>query len=148
MSNRAERADPIPIRRARSRRTPRRGAKRTVMGAIALIPSYLRLLRGLLFDPRVSRLDKILVAGAIAYVVSPIDLIPDFIPFIGQVDDIYLVVMALQRLISRAGAEVLEEHWDGDPRELTPSALRHTFLAAAFFLPRRMRSRLRRLLTA
>ena len=54
--------------------TPRTGAKRTLVDVIKQIPAYLRLLGGLLTDRRVSGLDKLLVAGAIAYIVSPMDL--------------------------------------------------------------------------
>src|SRR5215210_4347483 len=79
---------------------PRTGAKRTVMYYIKQFPAYLRLLGGLLTDRRVNTLDKLLVAGAMAYIVMPIDIIPDFIPFLGEVDDLYLLIFALQRLIS------------------------------------------------
>jgi len=126
------------------RRGPRRGAKRTILGAVRQIPAYLRLLWGLMTDERVSTVDKVLVGAAIGYVIMPFDLIPDFIPLIGQVDDIYVIMLALDRLISRAGADVLADHWDGDPRELTPKSLEATLLAAAFFLPFSARSRVRR----
>ena len=122
---------------------PRRGARRTLLHVIGRIPSYLRLFAGLLTDPRVSRLDKLLVAGAVAYIVIPIDLIPDFIPFLGQVDDIYLLVLALQRLISNAGLPVVAEHWPGDMADLSRGNLREILLAAAFFLPARIRRRIR-----
>lgn len=145
MTSRAERFSESTTSPRRGHRAPRTGAKRTLLGVIRRIPSYLRLLWGLLTDPRVSRVDKALVGVAIAYVLMPVDLIPDFIPFLGQVDDVYVVVLALQRLISHAGLTVLEDHWDGDPRELTPGALRSVLMAASFFLPRRIRKRLRRL---
>lgn len=130
--------------RGRSRRGPRRGAKRTILGAIRQIPAYLRLLWGLMTDDRVSTIDKVLVGAAIGYVIMPFDLIPDFIPLIGEVDDIYVIMLALDRLISHAGADVLADHWDGDPRDLTPKSLEATLLAAAFFLPFSTRSRVRR----
>src|SRR6185503_5387610 len=79
--------------------TPRTGAKRTVMYYIRQLPQYVRLLAGLARDPRVSMVDKMIVLGAIAYIVMPIDLIPDFIPFFGEIDDVYILVLALQRLI-------------------------------------------------
>jgi len=124
---------------------PRRGARRTIFATIKEIPNFLRLLGGLIVDGRVSTLDKLLVAGAIAYIVMPVDLIPDVIPFLGQVDDIYLLMFALQRLIRRAGYDVVADHWVGDPDVLTPRHLREVLLAAAFFLPRRIRRRLRKL---
>ena len=122
---------------------PRTGAKRTVMGYIAELPRFLRLLWGLITDARVSMVDKLLVAGAIAYIVTPIDLIPDFIPFLGEVDDVYLLVLALRRLMQNAGRTVLLAHWTGDPMELRDLNLRKALMAAAFFLPRRVRRRLR-----
>jgi uncharacterized membrane protein YkvA (DUF1232 family) len=136
---RARRADgPAVVRGA-----PRTGAKRTLLGTIQQIPKYLRLLAGLLTDRRVAALDKALVAAAIAYIVMPIDLLPDIVPFLGQVDDIYLLVFALQRLIANAGHRVVQQHWDGDLAELNPANLRNVLLAASFFLPRRLRRRLR-----
>lgn len=131
--------------RARGAPAPRTGAKRTLLGTITQIPSYLRLMGGLLTDPRVSALDKILLGVAIAYVVTPIDLIPDFIPFIGQVDDVFIVVLALRRLISNAGMRVIRDHWDGPIEDLHPTVLQEVLLAAAFFLPRRIRRRLRKI---
>jgi uncharacterized membrane protein YkvA (DUF1232 family) len=120
------------------------GAKRTLMDTIRLLPGYLRLLGGLLGDRRVSTVDKLLVAAAIAYVVSPVDFIPDWIPFLGQVDDVYLVVTALQRLISNAGRRVVRAHWDGPMRYLEDATLANVISAAAVFLPRGIRRRLNR----
>src|SRR5437867_5473656 len=134
--------------RARSRTrevegTPRTGAKRTVMGYIAELPRFLRLLWGLVTDSRVAMLDKVLVAGAIAYIVMPLDLIPDYIPFLGEVDDVFLLVLALRRLLQNAGRSVVLAHWTGDPADLRDLNLRKALLAATFFLPRRVRRRLR-----
>ena len=123
---------------------PRTGAKRTVLATVAQLPNYVRLLGGLLRDRRVSGIDKLLVVGAIAYILSPLDFIPDFIPFLGQVDDIFLLVTAVSRLITNAGRRVVLMHWKGDPAELDVSNLRNVLGAAAFFLPRGIRRRLRR----
>jgi uncharacterized membrane protein YkvA (DUF1232 family) len=122
---------------------PRTGAKRTVMDTIRQLPNYVRLLFGLLSDRRVAAVDKLLVAAAVAYILTPIDFIPDFIPFLGEVDDVFLLVTALQRLISNAGRSVVLQYWVGNPAELASMNLRHVLTAAAFFLPRRMRRRLR-----
>ena len=123
--------------------TPRTGAKRTVMYYIRQLPQYLRLLTGLITDRRVAMVDKLLVVGAIAYIVMPVDFIPDFIPFFGEVDDLYLLVMALQRLIANAGRTVLLDYWSGAPADLADLNLRGALTAAAFFLPKRIRRRLR-----
>ena len=94
MAPREKAAPRVPARRRKSaagrasaRDGERASAKHTLAGTIRQIPAYLRLLGGLLTDGRVSRVDKLMVLGAIAYIVTPIDLIPDFIPFFGQVDD-------------------------------------------------------------
>jgi uncharacterized membrane protein YkvA (DUF1232 family) len=107
------------------------------------LPNFLRLIGGLLTDVRVSTTDKLLVGGAIGYVFLPMDLVPDFIPFIGEIDDVFLLVLALQRLIANADREVVLEHWMGDPRQLRSLDLERVLVAAAFFLPRRVRRRLR-----
>jgi uncharacterized membrane protein YkvA (DUF1232 family) len=114
------------------------------MQTIRHLPSYLRLLYGLLTDSRVSRVDKLLVAGAIAYIVLPIDFVPDFIPFFGQVDDVFFLVTALQRLISNAGRHVVVDHWTGDLDELGDLNLKRVLSAASFFLPFTIRKRLKR----
>jgi uncharacterized membrane protein YkvA (DUF1232 family) len=107
------------------------------------LPNFLRLLGGLLTDLRVSTTDKLLVAGAVAYILLPMDFIPDFIPFLGEVDDIFLLVIALQRLIANAGRAVVLDHWMGDPKQLGSLDLERVLTAAAFFLPRRIRRRLK-----
>jgi uncharacterized membrane protein YkvA (DUF1232 family) len=107
------------------------------------LPNFLRLLGGLLTDLRVSTTDKLLVAGAVAYILLPMDFIPDFIPFLGEVDDIFLLVIALQRLIANAGRAVVLDHWMGDPKQLGTLDLERVLTAAAFFLPRRIRRRLK-----
>jgi uncharacterized membrane protein YkvA (DUF1232 family) len=133
-----------PRRRSRSRESTRRRARRTLLDTIADFPRYLRLLGGLLRDARVAVLDKVLVAGAIAYVITPMDLLPDVIPFLGRVDDAFLLVLALQRLIGNAGQNVVADYWSGDLRELSPSNLRAVVMSAALFLPRPLQRRLRR----
>jgi len=127
---------------AREAAAPRTGAKRTVAEYAKQLPQFLALLWGLLRDPRVAVLDKVLVAGAVAYIVTPMDFIPDFIPFLGEVDDVYVLVLALRRLLENAGRKVLLSHWMGDPEALRTLNLRLVIAAAAFFLPRRIRRRL------
>lgn len=139
-------ADPEMRPGARLRRekvAPRRGAKRTLMGTIRQLPDYLRLFFGLFRDPRVSRADKWLAGAAIAYVLLPADFIPDFVPFLGQVDDVFLLVTALQRLLRNAGRRVVADHWPGSIADIADLQLEKVVAAAAFFLPKRMRGRLR-----
>jgi uncharacterized membrane protein YkvA (DUF1232 family) len=123
--------------------SPRTGAKRTVVYYMKQLPAYLRLLGGIITDRRVSAIDKLLVAGAMAYIALPVDLIPDFIPFIGEVDDVFILVMALQRLVSNAGRNVVLAHWSGALEDLADLNLKEALAAAAFFLPRGIRRRLK-----
>lgn len=78
------------------------------------VPNLAKLLGRLLKDPRVPRRSKVLAMGTLAYVVSPIDLLPDVIPVVGQVDDIILLVFALNHLVRTSGEHVIQEHWDGE----------------------------------
>jgi uncharacterized membrane protein YkvA (DUF1232 family) len=93
-------------------------------------------------DERVSMVDKALVAAAVAYLASPFDL-TSAIPIVGEIDDLFIIVLALQHLIGNADENVVLEHWHGDIEELERLDLRRALLAAAFFLPKRLRRRLR-----
>ena len=101
----------------------RREMKSLMMELLLFIPNLVWLLFGLLRDERVSRADKAILAGTILYVISPLDLIPDFIPFIGQVDDAYLIAISLMRLMNRTDGQVFREHWKGsiDLKDLVTS---------------------------
>lgn len=79
------------------------------------IPDLVALCRGLVSDPRVPLGSKLLVGGALVWVLSPIDLVPEFIPLLGPLDDVIVVGLVLRHLIKRAGVEVVQEHWRGDP---------------------------------
>lgn len=82
--------------------------------AAMALPNLVKLLYRLLRDDRVARRPKLFAAVAVGYVMLPIDVVPDFIPVIGSVDDILLVATALHVLFQSAGGEVVEELWDGD----------------------------------
>lgn len=77
------------------------------------LPNMAKLLARLLKDACVPTAEKALFIAAIVYVISPLDLIPDVFPFIGQVDDLYMVALVLLRLINRTDVEVVREHWSG-----------------------------------
>src|SRR5919202_6590784 len=64
----------------------------------------------LLSDPRVPLTTKLIPAGALVYVLSPLDLIPDLIPILGQLDDIGVILLALRYFIQFSPADVVEEH--------------------------------------
>lgn len=92
---------------------PKRDAGAIAREAILMIPNIVKLLGRIARDPRVSVRRKTFAVAAMIYVVSPIDLIPDFIAGIGQLDDLIIVAIALNHLIDGAGRNIIEEHWDG-----------------------------------
>ncbi|MCH7899830.1 MAG: DUF1232 domain-containing protein [Acidobacteria bacterium] len=101
-----------------------------------MLPNIVKLIGRLLLDPRVPRRAKITLGIAAAYVVSPIDLIPDVIPVIGWADDVLLVLFAIDSLIERAGPEIVEEHWDG-PGDLL-SLVREAVGLSRSIMPKRL----------
>lgn len=93
--------------------------RRTDARALAgVVPDCIVLVRRLLADERVPRTDKLLLAALVAYLVMPLDLVPDVIPVAGQLDDVLLVVLVLRRLARTAGPELLREHWPGPEASL------------------------------
>ena len=94
-------------------RTERRGLKSRMQNFLMFLPNMVVLLGRMLKDARVPTAEKALFLAAIVYVISPLDFIPDVFPFIGQVDDIYVVALTLLRLINRTDATVVREHWSG-----------------------------------
>jgi uncharacterized membrane protein YkvA (DUF1232 family) len=91
-----------------------------------LIPNLVVLFRGLLGDPRVPRRSKLWLWLAVAWVVSPIDLIPEFIPVIGPLDDAIVAALVLRHVLKRSNRTVLAEHWRGDPATLDRLILRRS----------------------
>jgi uncharacterized membrane protein YkvA (DUF1232 family) len=76
------------------------------------LPTYTRLVWGLMRDGRTPIHLKILLAAALAYVVTPIDLIPDAIPILGQADDLSVLLLVLDLFIANAPPEVRSEHME------------------------------------
>jgi uncharacterized membrane protein YkvA (DUF1232 family) len=89
--------------------------RRTAAREVAmLLPNLALLFKGLIGDPRVPRSSKALLLFGLAWFASPIDLIPEFIPFLGPLDDAVVAALILRRLGRTAGREVVREHWRGD----------------------------------
>jgi uncharacterized membrane protein YkvA (DUF1232 family) len=84
----------------------------------ALLPNLVRMCRTLLRDPRVPLGSKILVGLTVVWFVSPIDLVPEFIPVLGPVDDAIVAAFVLRHLVKRAGPEIVAGAWPGDPATL------------------------------
>jgi uncharacterized membrane protein YkvA (DUF1232 family) len=82
------------------------------------VPDCIVLFRRLLSDPRVSGGRKLLLLALVAYLVMPFDLVPDFIPVAGQLDDAILVALVLRTVLRGAGADLVREHWPGPEASL------------------------------
>ncbi len=80
---------------------------------LMFLPNLLVLLGRLVKDARVPTAEKALLLGAVIYVISPLDFIPDVFPFIGQVDDLYVVALVVLRLINRTDESIVRAHWPG-----------------------------------
>ena len=80
---------------------------------VAAIPDLLRLLRSLVADPTVPLDVRIVLVALVAWIVSPIDLIPEFIPGLGPIDDIVVAVAALRYVRRRVGLPALRARWKG-----------------------------------
>jgi uncharacterized membrane protein YkvA (DUF1232 family) len=80
---------------------------------LRLIPDVVRLLRRLSTDPTLPRGFRVRLILLIAYLVFPIDLVPDFIPVVGYADDAVIVALALRSVTRAAGPEALDRHWPG-----------------------------------
>ena len=112
-------------------------ARSRLKNLLLFIPNMILLCGRLLTDARVPKTEKALVAGAIVYAIIPLDLIPDVIPFVGQIDDAYLIAMTLLRLIDRTDPAVVREHWSGGGDVI--QLIEAMAMMTAKFLPKRIR---------
>jgi uncharacterized membrane protein YkvA (DUF1232 family) len=94
------------------------GRKTAARELASLLPNLIALFRGLVRDPRVSRRSKLLLGFAIVWIVSPIDLIPEFVPVVGPLDDAVVAALVLRAVLRRTGRDIATEHWRGDPKTL------------------------------
>lgn len=86
--------------------------------ALRLLPDLIRLVRRLAADPTLPRGVRIRLWLLLAYLVSPLDLVPDAIPLLGHADDVVLVAWVLRSVVRTAGADALARHWPGEPAGL------------------------------
>ena len=85
---------------------------------VRFVPDCVVLFRRLLRDPRVARRHRILLFALVGYLLLPFDIVPDFVPVAGQLDDAIIVVWALRTVLRGAGREALVDHWPGPERSL------------------------------
>jgi uncharacterized membrane protein YkvA (DUF1232 family) len=89
------------------------GRRRQARALATFIPDCIVLLRRLLGDSRVSRGRKLILLALVAYLAMPFDLVPDFIPVAGQLDDAIIAALALRIALRAGGPQLLREHWRG-----------------------------------
>jgi uncharacterized membrane protein YkvA (DUF1232 family) len=83
-----------------------------------LVPNLVLLFKDLLRDPAVPRGSKIALGIGVVWLISPIDLLPEFLPVLGPLDDAVVAALVLRYLVRRAGPDVVRRHWRGDPATL------------------------------
>jgi uncharacterized membrane protein YkvA (DUF1232 family) len=110
--------------------------KSRMKNLLMFLPNMVILSGKLMIDSRVPRVERGLFAAAVIYAIIPLDFIPDMLPFIGQVDDLFLVALTLLRLIDRTDDGVVRQHWrgGGDIVALAESAA----TIAPLLMPRRV----------
>jgi uncharacterized membrane protein YkvA (DUF1232 family) len=94
------------------------GRREAARDLAAFVPDCAVLFRRLLGDARVPRRAKLALAFLLVYLLMPFDLVPDFIPIAGQLDDAILVAAVIGYVVRRAGRSVVEEQWPGSERGL------------------------------
>jgi uncharacterized membrane protein YkvA (DUF1232 family) len=104
-------------------------------------PRFLKLIGRLLTDSEVPLSDKVVLGAAALYMASPIDVVPDSIPVVGHLDDVYLLALCLLRLMHRSGEEKIRQHWDG-PEDIV-QILDSVTDVATRYLPDAVRGRIR-----
>jgi uncharacterized membrane protein YkvA (DUF1232 family) len=85
----------------------------TLADAAQVVPDAIRLVHRLARDPTVPRSARITLWLLAGYLLSPIDLVPDFIPVLGYADDAIVASLALRRVVRKVGPTALERHWTG-----------------------------------
>jgi uncharacterized membrane protein YkvA (DUF1232 family) len=94
------------------------GRREDARALATFVPDCVVLVSRLLRDTRVPRRRKLLLAGLVGYLALPFDLVPDFIPVAGQLDDALVVALVLRRLVRSGGEHLVREHWPGPDRSL------------------------------
>ena len=94
------------------------GRREGARAAAAFVPDCVVLFKRLLSDPRVPRRRKLVLAALIPYLLMPFDLVPDFIPVAGYLDDAVIVAFALRYVLRGSGRDLISAHWPGPPASL------------------------------
>lgn len=106
------------------------GRRSAAADLVRFVPDCARLISRLARDPATPRRTKIVLVVTGGYLAFPLDLVPDFIPVAGQLDDVLVVALALRFVARSAGTLAIERHWTGSPAGLRV-VLRAADLAAS-----------------
>jgi uncharacterized membrane protein YkvA (DUF1232 family) len=104
------------------------------------LPNLARLIARLVSDPMLPRTAKIALAAALVYLASPIDLIPDFIPLVGYLDDLLLAAVLVDGILNWVDRPTVLKYWPGTPDSLERLARAARLLAV--WVPRRLKARI------
>ena len=107
---------------------------------LLVLPRLARMIAGLLIDRGVPRATKMVLAAVAVYLASPVDLIPDFIPWVGWMDDVVLAAIVVDGLISYLDRDLLLRYWPGSPESLDACA--RVAARVARWVPRRVKRRI------
>lgn len=95
------------------------GRRQDARALAGFVPDCVLLFTRLALDGRVPRRHKLILGALVAYLALPFDLVPDFIPVAGQLDDAILVALVLRTILRGSGRQLVEEHWPGPPSSLS-----------------------------
>jgi uncharacterized membrane protein YkvA (DUF1232 family) len=110
-----------------------------VKALLRALPDIGRLIARLVADPVLPRSVKIALAAAAVYLVSPLDLIPDFIPFVGYADDVMLAAILVDGILNYVDRGLVLKYWPGSRESLERIARIARIFAA--WVPRRVKAR-------
>jgi len=111
-----------------------------VKDLLLLLPRLARMIAGLLIDRGVPRATKLALAAVALYLASPIDLIPDFIPWVGWLDDVVLAAIVVDGLLSYLDRDLLLRYWPGSASSLDVCARAASRIAR--WVPARVKRRI------
>jgi uncharacterized membrane protein YkvA (DUF1232 family) len=104
------------------------------------LPELVRLIARLVGDPLLPRTAKLALAAAMVYLASPIDLIPDFVPLIGYLDDVLVAALLVDGILNWVDRGLVLKYWPGSPDSLERLARAARLLAV--WVPRRLKARI------
>jgi uncharacterized membrane protein YkvA (DUF1232 family) len=111
-----------------------------VKALLRALPDVARLIARLVSDPVLPRAAKVALGAAAVYLLSPIDLIPDFVPLVGYIDDLLLAAVLLDGILNWVDRGLVLKYWPGSPASL--DTLARTARVLSVWVPRRLKARI------